>query len=339
MTSWVPDPLGPGWEQTTIDLGVDAEGPLVATLVRAARGSTPGGPADDGGTGHGGAVLYVHGFNDYFFQTHLADQWLAHGYTFYALDLRRCGRSLRAWQTPHFCTDLTEYVGELSAAARLIRGPLGHDRLVVMAHSTGGLTASLWAHSLRNARVVDALVLNSPWFDLNARWFQRVIGTRVLDAVGPLDPQRIVAEGHSAYSHHLHVANGGRWDYDLRLKPPEGFPVRAGWLRAVRRGQARLVQGLQISAPVLVCTAQTSGANSMGNPGLDSQDTILDVEQIAARVPLLGADVTLVRIADGIHDLSLSAEGPRAEFFATVFGWLDDRLTVHDGDPVGSRPA
>lgn len=327
MTRWGPDPLGPGWEQTVLDLGTDDQGPLVATVVRAAPASTADGglPSEDSAV-HRGAVLYVHGFNDYFFQTHLAEQWQLRGYAFYAIDLRRCGRSTRPWQTPHYCTDLTEYVDELTAAARMIRGPLGHDRLVVMAHSTGGLTATLWAHSLRRAGVVDALVLNSPWFDLNARWFQRVVATRVLDAVGPLDPQRIVADGPSAYSHHLHVAHGGRWTYDLRLKPPEGFPVRAGWLRAVRRGQARLARGLEIRAPVLVCIAQDSGPNSLENPALDRQDTILDVEQIAARAPLVGADVTLVRIAGGIHDLSLAADSPRTEFFAAVFDWLDERL-------------
>ncbi|HEY8717190.1 alpha/beta hydrolase, partial [Pengzhenrongella sp.] len=268
------------------------------------------------------AVLYVHGFNDYFFQTHLAEQWLAHGYDFYALDLRKCGRSLRAWQTPHYCTDLTEYSAELTRAAHLIRGELGHRRLVVMGHSTGGLMASLWAHSQRRASVVDALVLNSPWFDLNAGWFHRVVTTRLLDAVGPLDPKRIVVTGLSAYSHHLHVSNGGRWDYDLALKPPEGFPVRAGWLRAIRRGQARLATGLDIAAPILVCMAEESGPNTLANRDLDRQDTILDVRQIAARAPRLGRDVTLVRIPDGIHDLALSAPTPREAYFKAVFTWL-----------------
>ena len=33
------------------------------------------------------AVLYVHGWNDYFFQTHLADEFAARGIDFYAVDL------------------------------------------------------------------------------------------------------------------------------------------------------------------------------------------------------------------------------------------------------------
>ena len=36
-------------------------------------------------------------------------------------------------------------------------------------------------------------------------------------------------------------------------------------------------------------------------------DTVLDVEQIAARAVRLGPHVTVVRIPDGLHDLMLSA--------------------------------
>lgn len=315
MTAWEPDVLGPGWERTTLDLGADHEGPLVATLVRRREDGTASGQADERP-----AVLYVHGFNDYFFQAHLGDRMAAHGYAFYALDLRRYGRSLRPWQTPGYCDDLTEYVPELNAAARTVTGH-GHRRLVVMAHSTGGLVASLWTHSLRRAGVVDALVLNSPWFDLAAPWFSRVVSTRVLDLVGPFDRYRPLTRGPS-YSRHMHVSRGGAWEYDLTLKRPDGVPVRAGWLRAVRRGQARLARGLEIAAPVLVCVADQSGPDHDPNPARDRQDTVLDVEQIVRRAQRLGPDVTVVRIPDGVHDLALSAEPAREHYLDTVVTWL-----------------
>lgn len=335
---WRPDPV-PGWQQATLHLGADEEGPLVATLVRIDPGVAPA-PHPGGGQHRARrpAVLYVHGFNDYVFQSHVADELAAHGYTFYGLDLRRCGRSWREGQTPHWCRELAEYSQELTLAAQLIRGPLGHDSLVVMAHSTGGLLASLWAHSLRSAGVIDALVLNSPWFDLNAGWFQRVVSTRILD-VAPLDPRQVVADEPSAYSWHLHVDHGGRWDYDLALKPPEGFPVRAGWLRAVRRGQARLGRGLDVAAPVLVCTAAQSGPNTLVNPLLDAQDTVLDVDQIAERATRVGPEVTLVRIPGGVHDLALSAARPRAIYLQTVLGWLSAVLDIADDAAVDADRA
>ncbi|HEX8630189.1 MAG TPA: alpha/beta hydrolase, partial [Catenuloplanes sp.] len=108
------DVLGPPYERQTIELGSDDEGPVVATLVRR-RAEEP----------TRRAVLYVHGFIDYFFQTHLADFFVERGWDFYALDLRKYGRSLLAHQTPNFCRDLGDYFPELDEAARIIRAEDG----------------------------------------------------------------------------------------------------------------------------------------------------------------------------------------------------------------------
>ncbi|MDT5088975.1 MAG: hypothetical protein QOG47_1682, partial [Mycobacterium sp.] len=99
MTGWQPDVL-PGYWQLTIPLGddPDGEGRIDATLLR--RGGAA--PATD-------AVLAVHGYTDYFFHTSLADHFAGRGFAFYALDLRKCGRSSRSGLTPHFTTDLARY--------------------------------------------------------------------------------------------------------------------------------------------------------------------------------------------------------------------------------------
>ena len=59
---WQPDILGDGYTQTVLELGTDpdGEGQIAAVLVR--RDPRDGEVAE-------GAVLYVHGFSDYFFQT------------------------------------------------------------------------------------------------------------------------------------------------------------------------------------------------------------------------------------------------------------------------------
>src|SRR6266498_4180257 len=122
------DILGSPYERETLDLGSDDEGAVVATLIRR-RADTP----------TRRAVLYVHGFIDYFFQTHLADFFVARGWDFYAVDLRKYGRSLLPHQTPNFCRDLADYYPELDEAVRLIRDRDGHDTVLLKGHSTGGL--------------------------------------------------------------------------------------------------------------------------------------------------------------------------------------------------------
>ena len=112
MTTWAPDVLGDGYQQLTIPLGTDpdGEGEVKATLIRYQP------PQETKKTGR--AVLYVNGFTDYFFQKHLAEHFAEQGYAFFALDLRKCGRSLEPGQTPHFVSDLSLYDAELDEALR-----------------------------------------------------------------------------------------------------------------------------------------------------------------------------------------------------------------------------
>ena len=162
MTAWEPDLLD-GYHQHTVELGADplGEGDLLATLVR--RG--PARPARR-------AVLAVHGYTDYFFNTELADRFAAHDMAFYALDLHKCGRSWREGQTPHFATDLAEYHRELERAVAIIASETDGADIWIYGHSAGGLIVTLWLDRLRErgltaALGVTGLILNSPFLDLH----------------------------------------------------------------------------------------------------------------------------------------------------------------------------
>ena len=89
------------------------DAPRMRASPRTSSSSRPWCAATSPG-GRGRAVLYVHGWNDYFFQIHLSDFWADRGFDFYALDLRRYGRSLRRGQLPGFISDLDEYDAELT---------------------------------------------------------------------------------------------------------------------------------------------------------------------------------------------------------------------------------
>ncbi|GAA3563433.1 alpha/beta hydrolase [Microlunatus spumicola] len=261
------------------------------------------------------AVLYVHGWNDYFFQTHLADFWADQGFDFYALDLRRYGRSLRRGHLPGFTTDLGAYDEELDAAADLIAAD--HDQLVLVGHSTGGLITSLW--SARRPGRVDALVLNSPWLDLQGSALVRAVGAPVIEALGARSPTSVLrAPDPGHYARTLHRSLEGEWDYDLDIKLSPGPPVRVGWLRAVLQGQRRVAAGLAIGVPVLVLASARTSFARRWSEDLRTVDTVLDVEQISARAVRLGRCVVVVRIEEGMHDLVLSAAPVRAQVFAEM---------------------
>ena len=154
---WHTDVLGAPFEQKTLPLGRDEEGAIFATLVRSLPAPESSKPLSDVD------ILYVHGWSDFFFRAGIAQYFNDLGARFYALDLRKYGRSLRPRQTPGYIDDLKKYDIDIAAALREMKTQEGGRKLILMRHSTGGLVLTLWAsrHSSRAA----ALILNSPWFE------------------------------------------------------------------------------------------------------------------------------------------------------------------------------
>ncbi|MBO0901423.1 alpha/beta hydrolase [Cellulomonas sp. zg-ZUI22] len=315
------DVLAGPWRARTLHLRPDAVTRRtgvapVATLVRRVP------DADAPATRR--AVLYLHGYVDYFFHPHVGDALAAAAYDMYALDLRDHGRSIVPGRPPNETTDLAGYTEEIDAAVRLLRRD--HDVLVLMGHSTGGLTAALWADARRGLGLVDALVLNSPWLELRGSLFERTLLTRVIDLVGGRAPQIRLRGIAPHYGRALHRDTGGEWDFDLAWKPHEGFPVRTGFGRTVRRAHARVARGLAVDVPVLVLASDTAGPDDRHHDALLTTDSVLDPAQIARRAPLLGDDVTYVEVAGGAHDLALSAPPVRERYLREVTDFLASRL-------------
>ena len=326
MSGWDPDVL-PGYWQATFELGPDpdGEGDLQATLVR--RGEP------DPAARH--AVLMVHGYSDYFFNTELADHFAARGFAFYALDLHKCGRSHREGQTPHFTTDLARYDLELEHALDVITAE-GPARVLVHGHSAGGLVVALWLDRLRArgamaVKGVSGLILNSPWLDLQGPAILRTPPTSAaIMALRRLRKHSVLRRPSpdGGYGASLHRDFFGDFDYNLTWKPVGGFPVRSGWIHAIRRGQAKLHRGLDVGVPNLILRSDHS-VREVPDPSLIQRgDAVLDVAQIARWAGCIGNRTTVVPITDAKHDVFLSLPGPRAEAYAELDRWLDFYLDV-----------
>jgi alpha-beta hydrolase superfamily lysophospholipase len=315
----------PGYWQQTIGLGLDpdGEGDLVATLVR--RGEP------DPSATH--AVLLVHGFTDYFFNTEQADHFAACGFAVYALDMNKCGRSWREGQTPHFTTDLARYDTELERALDLM-APTAD--VLIYGHSTGGLIVPLWLDRMRRRgdiarRHITGLVLNSPWLDLQGPAILRTAPTgAAIGAISRIRKKRVLrppTEG--GYGATLHKEYGGDFDYNLQWKPIGGFPVTFGWLNAVRRAQVQLHRGLDVGVPNLILRSDHSVREVADADKIDEiqrGDAVLDVKQIARWAGCIGNRSTIVPIADAKHDVFLSVPESRHAAYRELDKWLDRYL-------------
>ncbi len=295
MKMWRPDALLPGFEALEIELAPDYDGPVVATLVRLPAGGAPRGP-----------VLYLHGFSDYFFQRHMAERFALEGYAFYALELRKYGRSIRPHQHPNFCKSLTEYYPDITAAIGEIGAPV-----LLAGHSNGGLICSLYAHEGERRDDIQALWLNSAFFDWNLpEW--RKIQVHLAAAIGRYYP---FLNDPKAFRPDYTRALRAEWDFDLRFKPEYGFPLYYGWLAATSDAFDKVHRGLAIRCPIL----------SMHS---DEADVVLDWRHIARWSRVLGKDVTVLAFPGATHDLVCSPPRIREEVFSQLFAWAERAVAL-----------
>jgi len=319
---WVADILGDGFEQRTLPLEPDAEGEVVATLVRSLpepaawwwMGADRRRLADVD-------VLYVHGWSDYFFQRRLARFFTDRGARFFALDLRKYGRSLRAHQTPGFITDLAEYDADIAAALEA-RGEARGRRLVLFGHSTGGLILSLWA--ARHPRQVDAVILNSPWLEFQLGVARAAIAPMVgLQArLWPKDAAPQVDLGFYTRAQNEVADPDDPMQIDLRWRPEQSMTVHAAWLHAILEGHRAVSAGLRIGVPVCVLLSARSALPTRWSDDLTAADSVLVVDDIARAALRLGSSVTVERIDGALHDVFLSRRAARDDAYARLERWV-----------------
>jgi alpha-beta hydrolase superfamily lysophospholipase len=136
------------------------------------------------------------------------------------------------------------------------------------------------------------------------------------------------------YGQSIHADYRGRWHYDLRWKPIEGFKPNAGWLRAIHRAQEEVARGLAIACPVLVLHAARSFRPTQWTEEIRAADIVLDITDMQRLAPRLGKNVEIHAIDGGIHDLTLSDDPAQARMFALLAEWL---LGIVPGS-TGSQP-
>lgn len=306
-----------------------------------------------------GIILYVHGYNDYFFQRELAEKADSAGYAFFAIDLHYCGRSLMPGDARGDMRNMREFFAELDYAVELARvitkereeslaliseqaniaDTTGREQrlldvsqrayslpMVLMGHSQGGLLAAFYADQ-RPEEKFAALVLNSPFFDFNFNWLVRNLAIPVVSEIAMYLPDfSIGSSGNPNYAYSLDKKYYGEWEYNTEWKSesrPEQF---LGWVRAIHKAQQELHRGFHINSPTLVMHGDCTEKDEEWSENYMHCDGVLDVEHIEKWAPKVGPNVKTETVAGGLHDLFLSRKAVRDEAYAKALRFIDESL-------------
>ena len=153
---------------------------------------------------------------------------------------------------------------------------------------------------------ISALWLNSPFFDWRESHHAKLRIAALMGTFFPFmnDPKAVLP----AYVRSIHRNWHGEWDFDLTLKPLNGFPACFGWVKAIFAAHAKVHAGLKLDIPVFsMCS--------------DEADIVLDWKQVSRWSHTLGTNVTVRQFPGGLHDLVLSRSEIREEVFRQLFSW------------------
>lgn len=310
---WIRDTvLGEGFEVHKFDMGEDYSGKVISTVTRHRSHCN-----DSIG------VLYVHGYNDYFFQKDEADRFADSCYNFYAVDLRKYGRSILPGQTPTQARDMREYFPDIDSALTAMKHD-GIKKVALMGHSTGGLISSYYMGEQPDS-IIKCLILNSPFLEWNMNGFMRNVAVPSVGALGKLFPNMKISQGDGGgYAESLLKDYHGEWNFNTDWKTIQPRKVEASWIRAVDKAQSAVRKG-KINHPTLLMHSSQSASGSEWSPDMQHADAVLNVKDMVKYGPKLGSNVTLHEVSGGMHDLFLSSQPARNDAYEAAFKFLREQ--------------
>ena len=324
--------LGEPYRVYPIETSPDSQHVFHSTLIEYPFNVSPRADSTDNMSLRG-IILYVHGYNDYFFQKEFAEKADSAGFAFFAIDLHYCGRSYKSGEPRSDMRNIKEYYAELDIAVELSKKIAVDDYedaenvpVVIVGHSMGGLISSLYVNDRREDQFA-ALVLNSPFLDMNFNWFLRKIGFPLLSEIGLFMPDFSVGTtGDPNYAYSILKREKGEWEYNENLKSIVRPTQHLGWLRAFMNGQNRIHSKLDIKQPVLVMHSNCSVGGKEWKEDYMRCDGVLNVDLIKEWAPYLGDKVTTRTIQDGMHDLLLSRKNVRDGAYREMFDFIDEHV-------------
>lgn len=270
------------------------------------------------------AVLYIHGFNDYFFNEEFAQKFIENGYSFFAIDLHHYGRNLTLDSQPYYFQDIREFDDEITLAINHIKNDFDVSNLTLYGYSQGGLIASLYAHHHSG---VDQLIVDSAFFDFNFNPWIEKIALPLVAFIGQFFPEfKIPSDSPNVFGQSLHKDFYGEWDFDLNLKHIKtNAPIYLGWIHAVYEAQKKIHAGINVNIPVLNIYSTASHSESVKPEFLFKSDIVLDVKEIALygkNLNKISHLTTSIAIENAMHGVTLSTLQVRTNAYDEIFRWL-----------------
>jgi alpha-beta hydrolase superfamily lysophospholipase len=266
------------------------------------------------------AVLYIHGYMDYFFQHHLAGFFLEKGISFYAIELRKYGSSIKKHHHQNYFKNISEYDEEISIVINKIKND-EHENIVINGHSTGGLLATHYALNGEYKHLISGVILNSPFLEFNISKLEKFI-LPFAASFACIFPYLKASKLSSIYTQSLHKDYKGRWEFNLNYKPVPSFVTYLGWVRGILNAHNYIQKRKIKSIPSIIFHSDKSYFGTAWSDLVYTCDAVLNVDDIAYFGRKIYPHADIVTINNAVHDIVLSSDEVIENYFNQISAWL-----------------
>ena len=264
------------------------------------------------------ALIWIHGYNDYFYHYHISDLLIKKKYDIYTLDLQNyCQTNINKDYLYHI-KDLKNYYKDIDSTFNNLKKD--YDKIYLYGHSTGSLISSLYCYDGFYREKITGLILNSPFFDFNECFIKNIILKNLIYYIGVYYPTfQIIKENENKINNNS-IDILKRFYFEPEYKLCHNGPVTAGWVKTIIDYQKFIKdKNLDIKIPILCLYSSKNVINN----SIEKGDDILNINDISKYVDNLGKNVTEVIIVNAVHDIFTSDKKPLDFAIKILLEWLD----------------
>ena len=251
------------------------------------------------------ALIWVHGYNDYYYQFCIGEKIINEGCDIFAISLRKYIKN-----EMYLSTNFDEYIEDIDIHIKYILNKYNYEKLFLYGHSVGGLLCTIYMNKSIHKDKINGIILNSPFFELNDKVYTQIeiyIMKNILYYFGYIYPNAIISAEDYKISNDYAKTILDRYYFNTKLKTAHQNFITVGWLKECLYYQ-NLIQTkkINIQIPILVLCSDKSSTNSNSRCG----DSVLNISDIEKYSKYIGENTTISKIKDSTHDVLVSKNIP-----------------------------
>ena len=264
------------------------------------------------------ALIWIPGYNDYYYNFYVGEKFLNNGFDIYALKLRRYKQE--NLKDIFYCDDLNEYIEDINNIFPKILEK-NYKKIVLYGHSMGGLVSSIYCKEGEYKDKISHLILNSPFFDFKLGFFEKIFLYYIVYYISYLFPKKLIRPLDFNKKNYLTLNIKKRFYLNDKYKLHILSPVYASWIKTIIDYQYKIqYQNLNLNIPILVLYCEKSSNFTNSNQTGDDTLNINDIKKYSNN---LGKNLKTYQFNNAIHDIFSSTLDIINKALDITFNWLN----------------